>query len=420
MKKRILSLILCLMVIAAMATPALAAVSLSNFSPVREYDDAFSDVAPGAWYYDSVRGVYERGLMDGSSGGRFRPGGDISLAETIKLAACLHKGYYTGSTEFPSGSPWYEPYVAYCIENGIPAAAYGNYAAIATRADFAVIIGGALPDEALTPMNHVPDGSIPDTAESYSYGQAVYRLYRAGVFAGADSKGSFRPNRTISRAEAAAVIMRIVDANSRRRLTFAPVELTAEEIYKLASPAVFYIEILRDNEVIKTGSGFFINASGLAVTNHHVIEKGDAARIITDDGETHNVLGVYDYDAPMDIALIQIRGSGFPFLGLADSSALLTGATVYALGSPLGLYATFSKGIVSQARRVVDDTVYIQIDTPISSGSSGGVLLDTSAKAVGITAATYLSAQNINFAVPINFINTLSRSKYTPLSQIKW
>ena len=418
MKKRIISMLLCVCLVLLFYVPALGAVSLSNFGRIRAYRGEFSDVGRSAWYFDGVRGVYEYGLMDGKGDGEFDPAGSLTVAETIKIAAVLHKCYNTGSMDFEAGSTWYAPYVEYAVENGIPADAYRNLNASAIRSDFAIIIASAMPDEAITPINSIPDGAIPDVFESYSYGQAAYKLYRAGVLTGSDSKGTFYPGRTLTRAEAAVIIMRVVNADKRAALSLAP-ELTAEQIYKKASPAVFYIEVLdNDGTVLKTGSGFFISGSGLAITNYHVVIGSTAMQITTDDGKVFDIAGIYDYDWKMDAALIQVDGAGFPYLEVSDPSLLLTGATVYALGSPLGLQASFSRGIVSQALREIEDSLFIQLDAAISSGSSGGALLDSTGRVVGVTSATMLGAQNINLAVPINFFSSLSLEEHVPLASI--
>ena len=418
MKKRLIVIILVVCLSLSMTIPAFGAASLSNFEAYRTYKDEFTDISPDAWYYDDVRGAYEYGIMNGKSAVTFDPSGHLTIAETIKIAACLHKGYYKGSIDFASGSPWYAPYVEYALSNGIIDGKYKNYGAAATRSDFAVIIYGALPDEAITPINRVADGAIPDVYESYSYGRAVYTLYRAGVLTGSDSEGTFYPGRTLKRSEAAAIVMRMLNADARQTLSLA-YPLTAEQIYKLASPAVFYIELFSKNgETIKTGSGFFISSTGLAVTNYHVVIGAYSAKITTDNGKIFDVAGIYDYNWKNDIALLQINGKDFPFLELADSSKVQTGATVYTLGSPLGLQASFSRGIVSQARREIEGVKYIQLDAPISNGSSGGALIDAYGKVLGVTSATAVDGQNINLAMPINLLDDLHRDSHAPLPSI--
>jgi S1-C subfamily serine protease len=288
----------------------------------------------------------------------------------------------------------------------------------ATRSDFALLIAATLPDEALTPINRIGDGAIPDVFESYSYGQAVYKLYRAGVLTGSGETGTFFPGRTITRAEAAAIIKRVVDANARVSLSLTT-ELTGVQIYDKASPAVFFIEVYDDDEErIKTGSGFFICESGIAITNYHVIIGGESAKVTLSDGEVIDVLGIYDYCWKNDAAIIQVEGESFPYLEMADSTRLLTGATVYALGSPLGLQASFSRGIVSQALREIEGSRYIQLDAAISYGSSGGALIDTTGRVVGVTSATMTNSQNINLAVHINVFEDMNRTDYVSFSDI--
>ena len=426
MKKRIISLTLavCLMLSLALSltAPAFGANSLSNFAVIRTYDDEFSDVSPDAWYYEAVRAVFEHGIMDGRAGGIFDPSGQITIAETIAVAAVLHRGYTTGQLDFPSGNPWYAPYVSYAREHGFPIGAFRNLNVAATRADFALIIAGAMPEEALTPKNRIPDGAIPDVAEGFSFGPAVYRLYRAGILTGSDSYGTFFPGRTLQRAEAAAIIRRIISADARASLSLLT-PLTSEQVFRLASPPVFFIEVFgEDGEEIRTGSGFFICESGVAVTNHHVIVEAHTARVTLVDGEELYVYGISDYNRLTDIAIIKIvcdEGRTFPYLEIADSSNVVTGATIYTIGSPLGLQATFSTGIISHALRFVYDMYFIQIDAPISSGSSGGALLDAHGRVIGITTATIVGAhiaQNLNMAVPINLIFDLSHEDFVPLA----
>ena len=357
--------------------------------------------------------------MDGKSENTFDPLGNLTLAEAIKLASCLHSIYNTGAMDdFSEGLPWFSVYVDYALDNGIIADTYRNYDAAATRSDFALIISGSMPQEALTPINRVTNGIIPDVLEHYSYGHAVYTLYRAGILTGSDESGAFFPSRTLSRAEAAAIIVRMVKPDARQLLSLSN-PLTPEEIYRLASPAVFYIEVFDDDDILlKTGSGFFITDIGLAVTNYHVVIGGSKAKITMDNGDVHDVVGIYDFDWKNDLALIKIDVRNVPFLECADSSKIQTGAAVYTLGSPLGLDGTFAGGIVSQSLREIEGVEYIQLDAPISSGSSGGALLDSSGRVIGVTSATAVGAQNINLAMPINLINDMNLDEHAPLESI--
>ena len=281
-----------------------------------------------------------------------------------------------------------------------------------------MILANALPAEALSARNTVEAGAIPDVPMDATCSDAVYQLYRAGVLTGSGQTSVFLPNNTIKRSEAAAVVVRMVNASFRQDLTLTA-KLTAQEIYDKCSPAVFYIKIydIKDT-AIKTGSGFFIDSSGMAVTNFHVISGAARAVITTYDGQEYEVSGVYDTDDYYDLALIQVKGSGFSYLEMGDSDAVKTGADAYAIGSPLGFKNTFSQGIISSASRMILGVNCIQTTAAISSGSSGGALLDNTGKVIGVTTMTAVDAQNINIAIPINMVGTLDDSKLVTLASV--
>jgi len=423
MKKSITSLLLCLVLVTnVLPSTALAAGSLSNFSKVNTYTAGqFTDVSD-QWFAPNGQTAYEYGLMNGTTATTFSPEKNLTLAEAVKMAACLHSIYNTGRAVFPSATPWYQPYADYSLQNGILAAPYVNYAAYATRSDFAVLFACALPDEALTAKNTIADNEIPDVRIDFSYGPAVYKLYRAGVLTG-DSSGSFKPNSYIQRSEAATIVTRMANADFRKTVSLTPKEkeLSPTEIAALCSPAVFYIEVYdASGKAYASGSGFFINSAGVAVTNYHVIAGASSAKILTTDDKVYDVSGVYDYSADHDLALLQISGGNFPFLQMGDSSAVVTGQTVYAIGSPEGLDNTFTQGIVSNAARKFSDhpVTFIQFDAAVSHGSSGGALLNTRGQVIGVTSAGSKTGQNLNLAVPINLVRELKQTSTIPLSSI--
>ena len=197
-------------------------------------------------------------------------------------------------------------------------------------------------------------------------------------------------------------------------------ELTAEEIFEKCSPAVFYIELYdKNDEAISSGSGFFIDDKGTAVTNYHVIEDAYSALIQLSDTEAvHEVLGVYDYNAEEDWAIIKIDCSVNQYLNIGDSSSAVGGAKVYAIGSPLGLQNTISEGIISNPARVDGGVTYIQTNAAISNGSSGGALLNKYGEVVGITSAGYTAGQNLNLALPMTYLNGYKTNQVTALSTL--
>jgi serine protease Do len=121
-------------------------------------------------------------------------------------------------------------------------------------------------------------------------------------------------------------------------------------------------------------------------------------------------------DPIFDLALLQIpkpEDSDLPTLSLGDSDQVRVGQEMLALGNPLGLDQSLTRGIVSAVNRVIPSTFFslqeplIQVDTPINHGNSGGPLLNRCGEVVGITTAIVPDAQNIGFAIPINLAKTV-------------
>lgn len=187
-------------------------------------------------------------------------------------------------------------------------------------------------------------------------------------------------------------------------------KLSSQEIAEKCSKAVFLITCYAFNgEICGSGSGFFISPSGLAVTNYHVIANCSMVTITMSDGTVYEKVFMIDGSSALDLALLRVHGSDFPYMELSDSDALKQGQRVYAIGSPLGLDNTMSEGIISNVKRVIKGTEYIQISVPIAPGSSGGALIDEYGKVVGVTTAGFVdSTGDLNLAVGSNWISTLN------------
>ena len=200
-------------------TPISPSVSV-HFPKVSVYvQGQFTDVPAAQWFTQNVAGAVEFGLMKGNTASTFNPYGDVTLAETITMAARIHSIYTTGAESFDQsvGDVWYQVYLNYAYQNGIIGYSLysGNVQEKATRAQYAEIFANALPDEALAAKNSVPDAAIPDVTMQDSYAGAVYKLYRAGILAGGDAKGTFSPLTYITRAESATVVARMADSDNR-------------------------------------------------------------------------------------------------------------------------------------------------------------------------------------------------------------
>ncbi len=162
MKKRIISVAVILILTFGVLPLQSSAGSLSNFYKTYTYTHGlFTDVPDGTWYANDVKTAYEFGLISGTSPTTYSPGNNMTLAEAIKVSACLHSIYSSGTASFAKDlTPWYQPYVDYALSNGIIASPYPNYTTSATRSDMAVIFANALPDEAITPINQINDNAI--------------------------------------------------------------------------------------------------------------------------------------------------------------------------------------------------------------------------------------------------------------------
>lgn len=223
--KRLLCLLLTLCMIVGMFSVGTMAAGLDNFTQANTYEAGqFTDVAADAWYAANVQSAYEFGLMKGNSGTTFNPEGNVTVAETITVAARLHTIYQNGEENFENSDPWYQTYVDYAKENEIIASNFADYNKAATRAEYATILASALPEKALKAMNEVADNAIPDVKTDDACGTAVYTLYRAGILTGSDKKGTFNPGSTIKRSEVAAIVSRMADESLRKSITLKDVK----------------------------------------------------------------------------------------------------------------------------------------------------------------------------------------------------
>ena len=181
------------------------------------FQGQFSDVPANQWFTNNVANAFSFGLMKGNSATTFDPYGDVTVAEAVAMAARIHSIYTTGTENFTQGTPWYQCYLDYAYQNKIISYAYYNCDVKhkATRAQFAEIFAAALPDEALSIKNSVSDNAVPDVKMKDSYSAPVYKLYRAGILAGGDAKGTFSPNTFITRAECATIVARMADSDNR-------------------------------------------------------------------------------------------------------------------------------------------------------------------------------------------------------------
>jgi serine protease Do len=189
----------------------------------------------------------------------------------------------------------------------------------------------------------------------------------------------------------------------------APQKLTAKDIVKRSTAAIVRVEAGND----KVGTGFVVDKTGIIVTNVHVVAGEAKITVRFSDGSTLPVMRIAAADIDRDLVLLDTDpASALPTLTLGDSDALSAGDAVIAIGNPLGvLDYSVSNGLVSSVRKLSAEMTVLQISAPISQGSSGGPLFNQDGEVIGITTAIITAGQNLNIAVPSNYLRPLLAQK---------
>jgi S1-C subfamily serine protease len=176
------------------------------------------------------------------------------------------------------------------------------------------------------------------------------------------------------------------------------------ETVRKAGPAVVHIQALGADGRGGTGSGFLISPDGLLMTNSHVIHGAEQIRVQTSDGRSARAYVIGD-DPDSDLAVLQIHLPELQYLHFAQSSEVSVGQIAVAIGNPLGFANTVTAGIVSalgrtfpaRTGRLIDNV--LQTDAALNPGNSGGPLLDTQGRVIGVNTAIIAGAQGICFAI---------------------
>ncbi len=206
-------------------------------------------------------------------------------------------------------------------------------------------------------------------------------------------------------------------------------QLTVTQVFNKCNPAVVAIATETTTNVFgqsvsqaAAGSGFIISSSGYVVTNNHVISGASSITVMLYDGKEYTAK-LIGSDKATDLAVLKIEGTGFTYLDLGDSSKLVVGEQVVAIGNPLGELAnSLSVGYISALARTInidgDPMVMLQTDASVSPGNSGGPLINLYGQVIGIVSAksTGSGVEGIGFAIPMNtaidVINSLIDNGY--------
>jgi len=216
-------------------------------------------------------------------------------------------------------------------------------------------------------------------------------------------------------AEAVAPAVVNINTVSRGPAGRTPIEeFFGEEFFRR-----FFGEVPEREQVQKSlGSGVIVDSSGVVLTNAHVVERATEIEVGMADGKKHKakLVGV---DRRTDLAVLKLQGGGpFPAATLGDSDKMKVGDWVLAIGSPFGLQATVTAGIISAKGRAIDPSNafsdFLQTDAAINPGNSGGPLVNMAGEVIGINSAILSRSGGnvgIGFSIPVN----MAKRIYTEL-----
>jgi putative serine protease PepD len=210
--------------------------------------------------------------------------------------------------------------------------------------------------------------------------------------------------------------------------------LDASQIYNASKNAVTYI-VADTPEGQATGSGFVVSKDGLIVTNDHVVDGASQVQVKIGTSSQAQDATVVGADPSRDLALLKVDASNLPTLSLGDSSSVGVGDPTYAIGNPFGLDHTLTTGIVSALQRSLQApdgatiSGAIQTDAALNPGNSGGPLLDSSGKVIGVNSQIQTGSSSgaeagnvgIGFAIPSSTVKSViaeaKAGKLKPQSQ---
>ena len=162
-----------------------------------------------------------------------------------------------------------------------------------------------------------------------------------------------------------------------------------------------------------SGSGFFISGDGYIVTNNHVVENAKEIKVVLKDERELDAV-VVGRDEGTDLAVIKVKGTGFPFVNFENAAKPRVGDWVITVGNPFGLGGTATAGIISAYGRDIGETFvdFIQIDAPINRGNSGGPTFDVYGRVIGVNTAIFSpsgGSVGIGFAIPADIADSITK-----------
>lgn len=185
-------------------------------------------------------------------------------------------------------------------------------------------------------------------------------------------------------------------------------ELKPEQLYKQATASIITLSVERKDGSKVTGSGFLAQKEGLAVTAWHVVRNAKKVSAKFENGEEFEVSGLVDRDEKRDVALVRVKVFGRTLIA-TEANDPAVGSKAYVIGAPKGLEFSISDGLISQVR-TIDGVKVFQYSCPSSPGNSGGPLINSQGRVVGVVSFQFRDGQNLNFAIPISYALGLDSS----------
>lgn len=192
------------------------------------------------------------------------------------------------------------------------------------------------------------------------------------------------------------------------QLNTAQAQLSPEEVYKAVLPSVVTVVADLADGTKSQGTGFLAIADGCVVTAWHVVRGAKAVAVRFSGGEEFECSGIVDKDEKRDVAIVRAKVSGRPMLRLASGDPAV-GSKAFIVGAPRGLEFSISDGLVSQIQ-VIEGVKQYQFSCPASQGNSGSPLLNASGEVSGVVSWQVREGQNLNFAIPIEYVRGLDAS----------
>jgi serine protease Do len=251
-----------------------------------------------------------------------------------------------------------------------------------------------------------------------SISQAFLFIY---ITTGKSSWVSFNQRSTLTDAELRSEIeslqQSITSISSSQQLLSSSISqikaTTSNDFSDIVEQAINGVVTIKTNYA--QGSGFIISQDGYLATNAHVLEFARKITAMTSDGKRYSAK-LIGYDLTMDVAVLKIEGTFSP-PALSDSDKAKIGEKVIALGNPVGLSFSITEGIISGRDRLGNNDLpyYFQTDASLNPGNSGGPLINTEGKVIGINNFKIAGAENLGFALESNYlakaINSISQQE---------